>query len=1543
MPLRLPRRLGWPGLLALGGLVALAGAGVAQVPAGPLTAAQGTPLAPHRDARFVPREVVVRFRRDARPAERRAAREGSGVAFEDALMLPRTQLVRTGGQSVSEAVERLERDPSVLYAEPNFIYEPAAPPTNDPRFGELWGLPAVNALTAWDATRGAGQVIAIVDSGVAYNHPDLAANIWTNPGEIAGNWIDDDDNGVVDDVRGYDFADGDTDPDDAGGHGTHVAGIAAAVADNGLGIAGVAHQAKIMALRNSNASGFTLEGNANSVVYAAIEGAGVINASWGGPDHSQLLEDAVSFARAQDAVVVVSAMNNASDNDAGPAYPCNLPQPNLICVASIDPDGALSDFSNFGATTVDVGAPGRDVLSTWPAFEELFADDFETDIAGRWQSSGTNNLWGRTTARSASPTHSLADSPAGPYANNTSSRIESLQPVDLTGRAMCRLEFLLDLDSEFQVDGLFWGVRDSTGAETELGSAADTSEGEFVLSRNDLRAVEGRTGVRPWFEFASNGSVTGDGAYIDDLALGCRKQTWEEASAYRPFDGTSMAAPHVAGVAALVRAAVPGANADEVARAIKDSVVPLPSLQGKTVTGGKVDAAAAIQEATADTTAPAVTLVTPSDGSSSNDTTPTYGGEAGDGAGDSLQVTVKVYAGGAASGTPVRTHPALRSGTSWAVAGSPPLAPGTYTAQAEQEDAAGNTGLSGESTFSVGERVFSLAPPFEATYTIDELGAPPGIPARLGGLTVKAGSTDRLLIGGGANEASGAMYEIGVARDASGHITGFSGAATRFADAAFNDGGVAYGPGDVLFLARYAGFGQQALGQTKPGSSLTDKIVALAPFGVAHSPGAVGFVPAGRPGAGSLKLLSWPGGQWYDAAVTPDGTGTFNLQNVTQVAGSTLPGGPDGLAYVNQGSPQFAAASVLVTEFSADKVAAYEVNGDGDPVVATRRDFLTGLNEALGAAIDPVTGDFLFSTFELGGGTVIVVRGFAPTPGTLRVVKEVVNDHGGTRSAGDFSVHVKAGGTDVAGSPKPGDAAGTSYTLPPGSYTVSEDAAPGYTGSLSGDCNASGQVTLLPGETSTCTIVNDDVDPAGAPTLRVIKQVVNDDGGTRTAAQFTMRVKSGGAEVAGSPHPGSASGTTHRLTPGTFDVSEDPVAGYRASFSGACDAQGRVTLTTGDAKTCTVTNDDVAPTLRVVTEVVNDHGGGALASAWTMHIRAGIPLLDVAGSPFVGSAVGVMRTLPAGSYAVGQSGGPGGYAGPSFRGDCDALGRVTVAVGESKTCVVTSDDVAPPPPPPPQPPDPDPPVTRSCLGVPATHAGTNGDDVIRGTRRADVIVAGAGDDVIEARDGRDLICAGAGNDGIRGGFTQDRGPDGADRILGGAGNDVMSGNQGNDVIWGEAGNDTINGGTGRDACSGGSGNNRLRACEASAPPPPVGGSCMGVAATHMGTNGPDFIRGTIGADVIVAGGGDDVIEGRDGRDLVCAGAGNDGIRGGYTQDRGPDSADRIFGGDGSDVMSGNQGNDVLHGEGGNDTINGGTGRDECSGGPGRNTLRACEG
>ncbi|MFH0886531.1 MAG: S8 family serine peptidase [bacterium] len=291
------------------------------------------------------------------------------------------------GLSIEQAILKYKNDPQVLVAEPNYINEIAREPS-DPRYldGTQWALNQsgdkdIDAPEAWDVTVGSSSVvIAIVDTGVDWHHEDLAANIWSNPGEIAGNGIDDDGNGYIDDVRGWDFVnvdqpgssppgvgeDGytpDNDPVDYHGHGTHVAGISAAVTNNSIGVAGVTWNSKIMPVRSGYKGidgGGWLENDdsAAAIQYAADNGANVINLSWGSNASSALIQIAVNYAIASGTVIVAAAGN--SDNQLS-YYPAAYTD--VVAVAATNTTDTKASWSNYGSW-IDICAPGLSIYST---------------------------------------------------------------------------------------------------------------------------------------------------------------------------------------------------------------------------------------------------------------------------------------------------------------------------------------------------------------------------------------------------------------------------------------------------------------------------------------------------------------------------------------------------------------------------------------------------------------------------------------------------------------------------------------------------------------------------------------------------------------------------------------------------------------------------------------------------------------------------------------------------------------------------------------------------------------------------------------------------------------------------------------------------------------------------------------------------------------------------------------------------------------------------------------------------------------------------
>jgi MYXO-CTERM domain-containing protein len=268
----------------------------------------------------------------------------------------------------------------------------------------------------------------------------------------------------------------------------------------------------------------------------------------------------------------------------------------------------------------------------------------------------------------------------------------------------------------------------------------------------------------------------------------------------------------------------------------------------------------------------------------------------------------------------------------------------------------------------------TVQPPFDADYTATDLGAVPGLPDPYGGLLFL--DDDTILIGGAANLLEGRFYTIDVTRDMDNRVNGFVGTATLYRGGSlgdYNDGGVQFAPNGTLLMARWP---VNQLGQALPGSTDEDRILDLGPLGF--------------PGGGGFRMASWEGGEYYEATLVDDGFGTFDLTDITRIdldpstmAIDNLPGGPEGIIYVVGGNPGFPVNSMLVSDYSADRISAYEVDSRGNPLVATRRDFITGLLGPEGAAIDPVTGDFLFSTFLVAGSQIIRVSGFTdplPTP-----------------------------------------------------------------------------------------------------------------------------------------------------------------------------------------------------------------------------------------------------------------------------------------------------------------------------------------------------------------------------------------------------------------------------------------------------------------------------------------------------------------------------------------------------------------------------------
>jgi subtilisin family serine protease len=600
---------------------------------GAAAASAEPPAPPAANPAYVPGQIVVEWEAGAGRGEKAEARAGAEVGFQANLGDPAFQLVGVEpGQSVAEALGALQLDPAVAVAERDSLIGLASIP-DDPLFDQQWGLENegtgidgfsggvagadIDAPSAWNTNVGsASTVVADIDAGYRFDSPDLAPVAWVNPGEVPDNEADDDGNGYVDDVHGYDFvgADaeapaGDGDPTDdnlvSGGHGVHTAGIIGAAGDNGTGITGVAQDARIMALRAcgnrlaASQAGCPTSSLIAAINYAGANGARVANLSVSGTGKSTALLNAL--AGNPETLFVAAAGNDAVDNDSVAHYPCDY-EPgatfvagaveNVICVAATDQADELASFSDWGATNVDLGAPGTEILSTYPAVETLMEEDFEGgDFSEKWKATGIDGGLGAT---SEAPLESagMSDSPgAAPVAESSRSSTLANRISVPEGAGSCQLR---GRDSVSLAGGSLTLIVFRNGLSVysfQLPNTTAAGMRPFVTApMSELDGSE--VGIR--FRYTASASPTSSsGVWLDDLAFTCFAPL-ETAPGYAFLQGTSMAAPHVSGAAALLFSQQPIASVEEVSYALLSSVDPDPSLAGKTVSGGRLDAARAL-------------------------------------------------------------------------------------------------------------------------------------------------------------------------------------------------------------------------------------------------------------------------------------------------------------------------------------------------------------------------------------------------------------------------------------------------------------------------------------------------------------------------------------------------------------------------------------------------------------------------------------------------------------------------------------------------------------------------------------------------------------------------------------------------------------------------------------------------------------------------------------------------------------------------------------------------------------------------------------
>ena len=321
-------------------------------------------------------ELLIKFKNESARSELAAMHRRFGASVKAEFPAIRWQHVELPpGLTVGEAIEIYRQNPNVESVQPNFIYRLSTTP-DDPRFGELYGMQRIGAPAAWTTTTGSDSVVvAIIDTGINYNHEDLAANVWVNPGETPGNGVDDDANGYVDDLHGIDTVFLDSDPADDHSHGSHCAGTIGGVGNNGKGVAGVNWNVRLMAVKTHDG----VAGASTSVrvitayqYVTMMKNRGVniratSNSYGGAPEaagYDQALKDAIDAAGRADILNVFAAGNDDFNNDLTPTYPGSYNSPSILAVAASDQTDAKASFSSYGATTVDVAAPGVGILST---------------------------------------------------------------------------------------------------------------------------------------------------------------------------------------------------------------------------------------------------------------------------------------------------------------------------------------------------------------------------------------------------------------------------------------------------------------------------------------------------------------------------------------------------------------------------------------------------------------------------------------------------------------------------------------------------------------------------------------------------------------------------------------------------------------------------------------------------------------------------------------------------------------------------------------------------------------------------------------------------------------------------------------------------------------------------------------------------------------------------------------------------------------------------------------------------------------------------
>lgn len=450
---------------------------------------------PGRD--FVPGELLVRFAGGVTASARASLLSslGGGTVQREYHIVPGLTLIRLpAGADVENSLDAFNRASGVVYAAPNYVVRALDTYPDDALFPELWGMnntgqlggtvdADIDAPAAWDMqTGGTGIVVGVIDTGIDYNHEDLSANMWVNPGEIPGNLLDDDGNGYTDDVHGINAILKNGDPLDDHDHGTHCAGTIGGFGNNGVGVAGVNWRVRLMALKFLDSSGNGSTADAITCIeYGVDKGARVLSNSWGGGGYEQALKDAIDAAGEAGILFAAAAGNDNANNDTTPNYPSNYESTNMVAVMATDRNDVKSTFSSYGQTTVDLAAPGTSILSC--------------KRGGGYQTMSGTSMATPHVAGAAALLMSF-----NPYATVEEIKQAMMSSVDVLFPTLCVSGGRLNLERAVSRMNLPWLTLDPAGATNmPMGSSTNVQvgfhagalspasyNGEIVVSCNDL-------------------------------------------------------------------------------------------------------------------------------------------------------------------------------------------------------------------------------------------------------------------------------------------------------------------------------------------------------------------------------------------------------------------------------------------------------------------------------------------------------------------------------------------------------------------------------------------------------------------------------------------------------------------------------------------------------------------------------------------------------------------------------------------------------------------------------------------------------------------------------------------------------------------------------------------------------------------------------------------------------------------------------------------------------------------------------------------------